>query len=142
MQTVTVIFGKSRHPAGYLIRAFTWSRWTHCALVVGDEVYEAMHPAGVVVTPLEQFKSRYGQGRWAVAQVPCVDPAECIKRAKEQLGKPYDLFGVIGLGLRQRRWDSGQRWWCSELLAHCINAFRPDRISRVTPEHLWMISRP
>lgn len=36
-----------------------------------------------------------------------------------QLGKPYDIWGALGLGLG-RDWQDDQRWFCSELMAAAL----------------------
>lgn len=137
-ETVPVVFAKSRLPAGYIIRAFTWSRWSHCGLVAGNYVYEARFLHGVVKTPIDEFKARYSD--WEIAQVPCHDIDQAYTFVKNQLGKSYDLIGAIGIGIRTS-WNHSDKFSCSELLAAAgIGRFRKERIKRISPEHLWMVS--
>ena len=63
--TIKVIFGKNHLPFSWLIRIFTWSRWSHCGIVVGDMVFEATATKGVVVTPLTNFIERYNNHAFA-----------------------------------------------------------------------------
>lgn len=137
--TVPVIFAKSKLPFGYVIRAATWSRWSHCGLVAGNYVYEARFWYGVVKTPIEEFKARYSD--WEIAEVPCRDIDETYTFVKNQLGKPYDNLGALGIGLRTP-WNDPNAWSCSELLAGAgVGRFRKRRIKRISPEHLWMVSQ-
>lgn len=144
MDKLAVIFGKSRNIGGYIIRATTWSRWSHVAILDGTVVYEATWEEGVTYTPLSVFKERYGDGNWEIAEIPCEDLSVAIDRARAEFGKPYDHFGVIALGARlsSRNWDTdNSRWWCSEYVAHCSGIYRSSRVDRITPEDIWKISK-
>lgn len=39
--------------------------------------------------------------------------------ACRELNKPYDLKGIIGLGIG-RNWEQPTDWWCSELVAYIL----------------------
>ena len=123
-----------------IIRAVTWSKWSHAAIIDGDEVIEAVWPR-VRVSKLTDVTTNYS--RWIIIEIPVKDDAATISAARSQVGKPYDLLGVIGLGLR-RNWQDEDSWWCSELVSWAAkqggtNLFRPGVLSRITPEHLWML---
>lgn len=137
MKTVNVIYGRNNLPFSWLIRAFTWSRWSHCGIVDGDNVIEATAKHGVKVTPIAEFKRRYRS--FAIAELPCREQ-DPISVARQQIGKKYDWSAVFSLVLRTG-WNSDDKWFCSELIAHCIGLFRSDRTGRVTPEELWKISK-
>ena len=60
----------------------------------------------------------------------------------EQLGKPYDVWGALGIGLG-RNWQDDHAWFCSELMAAALmeadypEAKRTFQASwRVTPANL------
>lgn len=142
MTTIRLLFSTSRHPLSALIRACTWSTWSHVALVDGDEVIEATAPAGVrrypVLAAIEHAK------RAAVVDLPCRDPASVIEAAASQIGKPYDYAAIVGIGLH-RDWQQDDRWFCSELVAQAFEQagqplFRGEVLRRVTPQHLWMLA--
>ena len=123
-----------------IIRAVTWSRWSHAAIIDGDEIIEAVWPRVRVATLAAALASH---PRGVVIDIPVADEAAAIAAARSQVGKPYDLLGVIGLGIK-RNWQDDDAWWCSELIAWAAkqggtDLFRPDALRRITPEHLWML---
>lgn len=142
MGTVSLLFSASRHPMSAVIRACTWSNWSHVALIDGDEVIEATAPDGVRRFPAVQAinHAKYG----AIVELPCRDPGAVIAAAASQLGKPYDYTAIVGLGLH-RDWQEDDAWFCSELVAWSFAQageplFRADVLRRVTPQHLWMLA--
>jgi uncharacterized protein YycO len=81
--------------------------------------------------------------RWIVIDIPVADEPAAIAAARSQVGKPYDLWGVLGLGIK-RQWQDDGAWWCSELIPWAAkqagtDLFRPEALRRITPEHLWML---
>lgn len=142
MGTVSLLFSTSRHPMSAVIRACTWSSWSHVALIDGDEVIEATAPAGVRRFPVVQAIDHAKRGK--IVDLPCRDPGAVIAAAASQLGKPYDYTAVLGLGLH-RDWQEDDAWFCSELVAWAFAQageplFRAEVLRRVTPQHLWMLA--
>lgn len=136
-----VLFCTSKLPGAVLIRAVTWSQWSHVALVDGDEVIEAIWPA-VRVAPLAEVIAKHSAH--VIIDLPCHAPADVINAARSQVGKPYDLTALFGL-LMHRDWQENDSWFCSELVAWAFAAagqpiFRQDASSRITPQHLWMLA--
>lgn len=136
-----VLFCTSKLPGAVLIRAVTWSQWSHVALVDGDEVIEATWPA-VRVAPLAGVIAAHSAH--VIVDLPCHSPAEVIKAARSQVGKPYDLTALFGL-LMHRDWQEEDRWFCSELVAWAFAQggsplFRSEALHRVTPQLLWMLA--
>lgn len=126
-----------------IIRAVTWSRWSHAAIIDGNEIIEAVWPR-VRVSSLAWAIETHP--RWTVIDIPVADESAAIAAARSQIGKPYDLWGVLGLGLK-RQWQDDDAWWCSELITWAAkqggtDLFRPDALRRITPEHLWMLPAP
>ena len=75
--------------------------------------------------------------RWVIIDIPVADEALAIAAARSQVGKPYDLWGVLGLGIK-RNWQDDEAWWCSELIPWAAkqagtDLFRPDALRRITP---------
>lgn len=71
------------------------------------------------------------------------DPDALLAAARTQLGKPYDVFGALGVGFR-RNWQETDRWFCSELIAYAFQEsghplFRPESLYRISPEDLWTL---
>lgn len=137
-----VLFCTSKLPGAVLIRAITWSDWSHVALIDGEEAIEATWPA-VRVAPLSEIIAKHSD--FVVVDIPCDDPAAVIAAARSQVGKPYDLTALLGLLVR-RDWQEADAWFCSELTAWAFQQggsplFRPEALYRITPQHLWMIAK-
>lgn len=139
MNTMKVIFARNKKPISLLIRLVTWSRWSHCGVVDGDFVIEAKGGSGVVCTPLNEFKARYTD--YAFADMPVIDSErEALNRAVREVGKKYDLKALFGI-LFRTGWECGDSWFCSEHVAHASGIFRSERVSRITPEMVWSVTK-
>jgi uncharacterized protein YycO len=136
-----VLFCTSAKVGAALIRALTWSNWSHVCLIDGDQVIEAVWPK-VRVTPLDEVLAKHSAH--AIVRLSCPDPAAAIAAARGQIGKPYDLTALLGLALH-RDWQKTDRWFCSELVAWSLtqgggHLFRQEALPRITPQHLWMLT--
>lgn len=134
-----VIFMRSHLPLSFLIRALTWSRWSHVAVVLDNGMVVDCRGDGVRLKTLEQATKN--ASAWELRDLP----AGNASKAMHELGKPYDFGGLLPFLFRplwRRDWSHNKRWFCSELVAHASGLFCTDRISRVTPEHVYMISHP
>lgn len=138
MEKVQLIFARGHSVGSYAIRLRYQSRWSHVAIIIGDVVHEAMHPAGVVKTPLAEFKARYGDGNWAIAMA-YARPGWQV-RANALLGLRYDWWGAFGIGIGTRKLDNPDALWCSHHVGIVLGTFRPERLNRLAPEHLWIVS--
>lgn len=141
MSTVSLLFCNARDPLSLAIRAFTWSRWSHVALIDGYAAIEAMAPDGVTMTETERILMRSRE--FELVDLPCRNPEAVRAAAVSQFGKPYDYTAMMGLALR-RNWQADDAWFCSELIAWAFAQageplFRADCLRRVTPQHLWML---
>lgn len=125
-----------------LIRAATWSDWSHVQSFKDDAtLIGAGWPEGVAEEPFEARMTIASKA--AVMTIPLPDEDAGMRFLMEQMGKPYDTAGMLGLGLH-RDWQSDDAWWCSELGAAYVQAggrqlFRDSSLRRVTPQHLWML---
>lgn len=134
-------FSTSNKPGSLLIRAATWSRWSHVGIVAGNSVIEAVWPRVRVMSLADWMRA------WPAvqfAQVACPRPAEALKFALAQVGNPYDWTALLGIGLH-RDWQEPDSWFCSELASAALveggaDLFRTGYQHRITPEHLWMVS--
>jgi ribosomal protein L15E len=133
---VKVIYGRNNLPFSLLIRLFTWSRWSHCGIVVDDVVIESTFSKGVTRTKLEEFIARYKSTE--LCEIP--HSKGWLERANNQVGKKYDKLAVIGVFFRGG-WDKKNKWFCSELVAYASGIYRHDRVNRVTPEDIYKISK-
>lgn len=138
--TMRVLFCTSSLPGAVAIRAVTWSRYSHVALIDGEDAIEAVWPC-VRVTPLVDLLASHPVH--AVVEFATGNDAAIIAAARSQIGKPYDLTALVGL-LSHRDWQDEDRWFCSELVAWAFAQgghplFRAEALHRVTPQHLWML---
>jgi hypothetical protein len=119
-----------------------WSPWSHVATIVpGERVIDARWLHGVCERPLAEViahASKHAEREWFVPDAPAG-----YAWLREQVGRPYDTAGVIGLGLR-REWQDEEAWFCSELheqfLEHCGLTRFVNSPRRVTPQHSWMVA--
>lgn len=141
MSTQQILFTANSMPFSVLIRATTWSAWSHCATVEGDTVVEALLGKGVVRTPLVAAVQR--AKRWALLEYDCPNADAVRNCIAAQIGKPYDLTGVLSLPF-QRDWQEDDAWWCSEIYPFAraqagVPIFNAEALHRVAPQHLFML---
>ena len=137
--TVKVIFTRRHHIGTIILRGFLWSKWSHCAIIDGNEVIEASAPVGVRTRPLQELIEE--SSLYEIVELPCTNSAAVIAAARSQLSAKYDWGGVLGIGFR-RRWQDDDAWFCSELIAYAFTEageplFRGDS-SRITPRDLYL----
>lgn len=141
MSTLSLLFCNARDPLSLAIRAFTWSRWSHVAIIDGYNAIEALAPDGVTMTETQEVLLRSRE--FELVELPCRNPQAVREAASSQVGKPYDYTALLGLALR-RNWQAEDAWFCSELIAWAFMQageplFRAECLRRVTPQHLWML---
>lgn len=142
MSTLKLLFCTNpRNPLSWAIRACTWSRWSHVAIIDGEDVIESIALHGVVRSKLADRQRQ--DVRWQIVELPCANPQAVIAVACSQLGMPYDYTAVLGLGLH-RDWQETDSWFCSELVAWAFDMaglplFRQEAVHRITPQYLWML---
>jgi uncharacterized protein YycO len=133
-----LIFATDSEPLSKVIRTVTSCKWHHVGSVFDDYVIEARF-SGVLKTPLADVKAR---GEFAIVDHKINNEDEAREFALAQVGKGYDLAGLIGFPFRAR-WQDPSRWYCSELVAAIAEAggtslVRSD-LNGVSPRDLWVI---
>ena len=129
----------------WLVRFFTWSRWSHCAVQFTAEdgtehVLEAVWPR-VREVSLEVFMADNDIVK--AVSYPCHDPAAAIAWGRTQIGHPYNLPGALGLPFHEVLGRRG--WWlCSRYMAAMYGSghsdlIRPSEIAQATPQALWQM---
>lgn len=130
---ITLEFSARAGWSGALVRAVTWSRFSHVDFVLpGNRLLGAVPRGGVCErdwTPPVRFE------RFEVDA-----PDDVIDIARAQIGRPYDWIGALGLGF-MKDWHTPGAWLCSELVAFAFRqAGRPlvrsDHLRRLTPRDL------
>lgn len=143
--SVRVILAANNSIGSKLIRLFTWSPWSHGAILDGDEhVIEATARHGVIRSPLRDLI--WHSTRYAIIEIPCDDPLRALDYARRQIGKAYDWQAIFGF-IFHRDWARARKWFCFELVAAALDhagtpAFRAGTIHRVTGAHFWMLPHP
>lgn len=141
---LTVLFSRRRNLGSCLIRAVTWSQWSHVDLVLpGGVLLGATVSKGVGYDMMDYRLSHASAA--ALVHLPA-DFDKAIAWAQTQVGRGYDWFGAAGLALH-RDWEEEDLWWCSEYIGKASKegGFLPydtGYIRRLTPEHLWMLDCP
>lgn len=140
MSTVSVLLTRRQALGSLVIRTWRHSAFSHCALVDGDRVIEAVLRDGVREGPLDDAQAHASHS--ALIEVRCPRPDLAIKAARDQIGKRYDWKAPLGVGLRYDMHDS-ERWDCVELVAWAIaqggrQLFRDDKYHRLHPHDLYL----
>jgi len=125
---MSIIFVK-RHwanPIAALIRwaipvsRFKWARSCHCMVLVDDNtVIHSTMASGVVKENLKIAMKKYSIVEKCDFEI---FNDRGFKFLENQIGKPYDFFGALGLSFRPgRNWQEDDRWFCFELAAAALH---------------------
>lgn len=141
--TLRGLFLRQRRLDSLALRTFMWSSWSHVAVVnphTGSDVIDATFFHGVALRRIDAVLGRASQ--YAFKDVECPDPVAAWDWCTSQIGKPYDVSGVLGIALH-RDWQKEDAFFCSELFELALKAGGRQRfigkVHRVTPEHSWMV---
>lgn len=138
-ESVTVVFSRRHHIGSVILRAFLWSAWSHCSIVDGDTILEASALHGVQRRTLKELLEEASE--YCFVTIPVNDAEAVIQAAGDQVGKPYDWFGILGIGLR-RKWEADDSWFCSEYLAYAFEKGGSPLFKvkpwRITPRDLYI----
>lgn len=141
--SVKLLFTSLFNFSSYVIRTFTWSQWSHVALIDPElGVIEAVPVYGVRASTLERVLN-HNRLKYAILEVTVADSNKLINIARSFLGAQYDWKAIFGL-LFHGDWQEDSKWDCAELVAYCFYAsgnplFNPKFTHRVTPQMLFQI---
>lgn len=130
-----VVLGSNNKIGSLAIKLHTWSKWSHCGVVVNNKVIEAVSGDGVKESSLEDFKERYPNNK--IINIP--HKGDYQTKLHKQIGKSYDWGAIFRFVLRGD-WDETDKWFCFELAAYASGIFNPKYLNRVTAVHLLMVS--
>lgn len=130
-----VILATDNRVTSLAIKTFTFSKWHHAGVILGDKVIEARAWEGVVESSLEEFKNRYP--KTLIIDIP--HKGDYQQKLYSQLGKPYD-WGAIFKFVFRGDWSEESKWFCFELVAYASGVYNPNYLDRVTANHLLMLS--
>jgi len=121
----------------------TWSEYSHVDLVLDEDLLiGAIAGDGVV---LVNIKDRLAKSSKAVMMdVPVTDIQAAKAFAISQLGKDYDTWGALGIGLK-RNWQDDDKWSCAEFATGILTIggqrpFDSKFYHRIVPQHLLMLN--
>ncbi len=133
---IQIMFTTSNSPSSWLIRLFTWSKWSHVEYVFGEWVIGAVELQGVRKEPLDLMKLRCS--RWEIYEFEG-DNVGMAKTMHSIIGLPYDYSAILGIVFR-RNWEESLRWFCSEAIVWAARQNGVNLIAdakhRVTPRDL------
>lgn len=145
MKKIRLIFSNSNKPLSPIIRAVTWSDYSHVGMLIDDTtvIESTLSHGGVKLAPIDVFKQRASNWLLVELTVEVNDWGAILKAAYNELGKPYDFLGIAGIGFH-RNWQEDDRWFCSELIPYiCMKGgtdlFNHAFVHRVVPQHLLML---
>lgn len=132
-----IVFVTDNKPWSVFIRWFTWSSYSHVALMKEDSIIEATLKHGVVIRPFHEFIKKYKTK--LICEIEDIDEKKAWSFALDQCHKSYDIGAIFGFIFR-RNWTDDDSWFCSELVAASllkggVIIGRKDA-SRVTPEDI------
>jgi len=133
---IAIQFSANQTLGSRIIRAFTWSAFSHVEFVLPDgRLLGARADGGVDIREPHADHTRI--------ETYQVDHTEAVLNAAlTQCGKPYDWPGVFGIGLH-RDWQEDDSWFCSELVAWAFKEagrplLRAEHLHRITPRDLLL----
>lgn len=128
--------------ASWLIRFFTFSKFSHVAIRISDElvVHSTFADGGVHCISLNEFAEKYPG--YIEIDIPLPDEKAAINYAMDQIGKPYDWTAIVGM-VFQRKWHEEDSWFCNEYWEAIAKiGGRPrfrDEVHRITPQQSWAV---
>lgn len=135
MSRIHVAFYRGRGTAAdRLIRHHTRSRYSHVELVWATRTPGPGDAALCLSASLRDGGVRrkviaFDRDAWSIVPAPAWTAPDAWAWAEREIGKPYDVLGIVlsqgvGLGLH-----APGRWFCSELCAHALGLARPSAYS-------------
>ena len=111
MKEIEFQFHRGNHLLGKVIRFFSRGDFNHVSIRIGKYVYESHIDTGVTKTLYSKWES------WSVVEsflVEVEDTKAIEKWLKKQVGKKYDIWGVLSFMWIWAKPAEG-KWFCSEL---------------------------
>lgn len=142
IMSIRMMFTNSKTPMSPLIRAVTWSDFSHCVVLIDDDTIIHSDFHGVRIEPIKDLQNR--SKNWMIVEYECERPNDVIEACKSQLGKPYDFTGLFGIILRDVDLQDDSKWWCSEFPVYAFDVtkqpkFNVEFMHRITPQHWLML---
>lgn len=141
-EMIVLEFTKSKSIVARLIRLFTWSPYSHVAVVAPDgRRIEAVEFQGVI----DSRRYRHERVDVYTMELPYELERKFFNAVESQIGKPYDYGAILGF-LGRQNWQAPNKWFCSELIAWGFQKIGRQVVNtknawRVTPRDLALSTR-
>lgn len=138
-------FVTSSDAISQMIRLGEYGFWaTHVEAVVADGLLGAHMEGGVRLRPWGYDAGTRTRELILLLTVTDEQAASFERFLRSQVGKPYDMGGILGL-VAGRNWQDPEHWYCSELMAaglvECGYFASPlaSDCAKITPRDLLLI---
>jgi len=104
-----VVFQSGKGFYSFLIKLFTFGKYTHCGIVIDGILYQSVIGKGVYSKP-------WNPKGWTAKDIPVshINKEDAKKFLIEEIGCGYDLIGVLHFIFFFLK-PSKNKWFCSEL---------------------------
>lgn len=139
---IRFMFTNSKLPLSPIIRAVTWSKYSHMTIIIDDETVLHSDFYGVRLEKIKALQER--SKSWMIAEYECERPQDLINACMTQLGKPYDYGALVGILIRKIELQDDSKWVGSEIPEFGAWAsgqpfFNTEYAHRITPQHWLML---
>lgn len=137
MKRIFLRFTNSKSIASKLVELWTGHWASHVDMVIGNGLYLGSDiTTGVAIIGEEDYITR---AEFYYIEVTDNQYDIIMKTAREQLGKKYDIWALVG-NMFRRNWQQTDKWFCSELIVYCFTKsgymLTYSKSNRVTPADL------
>lgn len=115
--------------ADWMIRAATGYPESHVEMLSVSRVKQAnlcISASKRDGRKVRQTTIEWNPDNWVFVEVPDLHGGDCLVRAMNELGAPYDTLGAA-MSITGRGIGGKGRWFCSELMAHAAGLEDPHR---------------
>ena len=135
-----VIYARNNTIGSWLIRLFTFSKWSHVAVLLDEfSIIDSTARYGVRVSDYSDFKRNH---IYEILNIDLPNESAALDFLFKQVGKGYDWSAIFSIIL-QRNWQEDDKWFCAEIFEAAAVAgekqrFR-DEVYRITPQQSWAV---
>lgn len=125
-----------------LIRAFTWSEFSHVDVVMPNGKLLGARAKGGVSELNSDYEPKAKVAYYFIHGLTLTQEGLVYQFLQSQLGKPYD-YGAVAGWLLHRDWQSPIKWYCSELVAAAflyagVPLLNLEKVNRIVPGLLML----
>ncbi len=137
MTIYSLVFTSGEQPISRAVRWFTWSPYSHVAIINNEtgEGWESITGSGVRLTNLPRVLR--SADKHTIRYIDANSSLEDF--LNKQIGKKYDYGAIFGFVFR-KNWQAKDKWFCSELIAEAFSSVNNPILAkiswRVTPGNL------